>query len=127
MLLKASQRYEAGLRPGSSYQTDMTVYLERLKAAGKLLDLGQLEPSSFGIRLHPSEGESQRLEAGPFERGNDVLAGYIQIEASSMTEAMKWANRLPLPYGGTLENEIEVRQLKEEVSASGALYSNKKE
>ena len=84
-----------------------------------LLDIAGLLPSANGRRVRFSEGNRTVVE-GPFDRPEELVAGYWILQVESMDEAVGWAERVPFEalsriypgeYGA--QGEVEVRQVFE--------------
>ncbi|EGL15098.1 MULTISPECIES: YciI family protein [Paenibacillus] len=114
LIVKATSYSEAGVKPGREYAEAVAAYRKSLAEAGVLLAAEELRPSSSGIRIgYSPNGEEPEFEAGPFQTGQGLLAGYTLIEVNSEQEAVNWARQMPVPPGlGTFG--IEVRELTEQ-------------
>lgn len=110
MLVRATPETEAGVMPSPELIEAMTRYNEELAAAGALIDLNGLHPSSRGARLRFSEGKVT-VSDGPYAEAKELIAGYWLIEAKSLEEAIAWAKKIPAPPGECTPGEIEVRQV----------------
>jgi hypothetical protein len=105
--------------PGEELLAAMGRYVDELKEAGVLVDLGGLYPSGGGKRVKFSGGE-RTVNDGPFAQPKELLAGYWILQVESMDEAVDWAKRFPFEalsriypgeYGA--EGELEIRQVFE--------------
>ena len=112
ILVKASAASEAGARPGDALVAAMGRYHAQLMRAGVLLDANGLQPSSEGWRIRHAQGQA-KLEAGPFDESQGLVAGYVVIQVRSREEALEWSRRFPAPSGPDAPGEIEVRPLHE--------------
>lgn len=112
MIVKASKESEAGVMPDEKLIAAMTRYNEELAKAGVLLDLTGLQPSSKGARVKFSRGKRTVVD-GPFNRTEELIAGYWLIKVKSKEEAIEWAKRAPAPHGEDKDCELELRQLFE--------------
>lgn len=110
IIVKATAVSEAGAMPEQRVFDEMATYHEELQNAGILLDASGLQPSSTGWRVTWSGGE-KRVVDGPFTEAKELIAGYTLIQVDSREEALEWTRRFPNP--GTVDGEIEVRQLFE--------------
>jgi hypothetical protein len=94
MMVRASQRSEAGEMPTEQHLAAMGKYNEELQKAGVLLDLSGLKPTSKGARVRFSGGKRTVLD-GPFAEAKELVAGYWIIQVKSHQEAVEWAKRIP--------------------------------
>jgi hypothetical protein len=113
ILVKASQRSEAGQMPEEQLIAAMAAYHEELARAGVLLDASGLQPSSKGWRIHYGADGKRSVIDGPFTETKELLAGYTMIQVRSREEALEWTRRFPAPHGAGVETAIEVRQMFE--------------
>jgi hypothetical protein len=115
ILVKAAADSEAGA-PSDECLGDECLgkeiadYLGELAAAGVLVDVNRLQPSSEGWRIEWSGGR-KIVTDGPFAETKELICGYTLIEVASREEAVAWAARFPNPARG--HGAIEVRQLAE--------------
>jgi hypothetical protein len=110
IIVRGSAETEAGGLPQQRILEEMTAYHEELQKAGALVDALGLHPSSKGIRIKYSGGKRSFVD-GPFAETKELIAGYTLIQVKSREEAVEWARRFPNP--GTVDGEIEVRQVFE--------------
>ncbi len=110
IIVKASERSEAGEMPAEDLLSEMTAFHEELAKAGVLLDASGLHPTSDGWRVRYAAGKRAVLD-GPFTEAKELIAGYTLIQVKSEEEAREWARRYPNPAGAGREGEIEVRRL----------------
>ena len=110
---------QPGAAPGDELLGEMSRYNDELAAAGVLVDLAGLLPSSSGRRVTFTGGALAVLE-GPFPDSKQLVAGYWILQVQSMDEAVQWAERFPVEawsriypgeYGAVVE--IEIRQVFE--------------
>jgi len=94
MIVKATEKAEAGLLPTEAHLAVMGKYNEELQKAGVLLDLSGLKPSSAGARIRFGGGKRTVID-GPFTEAKELIAGYWIIEVKSKEEAIEWAKRIP--------------------------------
>jgi hypothetical protein len=83
--------------------------LGEMAEAKVLLGAEGLRASSLGARLRRSGG-STTVTKGPFERGNELPAGFSIVSAASLDEAVAWASRQAEALGDV---EIDVRPVTE--------------
>jgi len=98
VLIKATERSEAGEMPGQELLEEMTAFNEELVKAGVMLAGEGLHPSSRGVRVEFS-GRERKVIDGPFTETKELLAGYWVWQVKSMDEAIEWARRIPNPTG----------------------------
>jgi hypothetical protein len=94
MIVKASEKSEAGALPTEAHLAAMGQYNEELQKAGVLLDLSGLKPSSAGARVRFAAGKRTVID-GPFTETKELVAGYWVIQVKSKEEAIEWAKRIP--------------------------------
>jgi hypothetical protein len=110
VFIKANEDSEAGVLPSEQLLTDMMEYNEELVKAGIMLAGDGLHPSSEGVRINWSGGETTVTD-GPFTEAKELVAGYWLWEVRSMEEAIEWAKRIPNTDGG--DGEVELRPVFE--------------
>jgi hypothetical protein len=112
MLVMATRQTEAGQKPTDGTIRAMHKLNEELQKAGVLLDLGNLTPTSRGVRVRYS-GAKRTVIDGPFAEANETIAGYSLIEVKTLAEAVEWAKRAPFGLGvhDDEEPEVELRPL----------------
>jgi hypothetical protein len=96
VLIKATERSEAGEMPSQELLEQMTAYNEELVKAGVMLAGDGLHPSSKGVRVEFSGGERKVID-GPFAETKELLAGYWLWQVKSLEEAIEWVKRIPNP------------------------------
>jgi hypothetical protein len=110
VLIKATERSEAGEMPGQELLEQMTAYNEELVKAGVMLAGDGLHPSSKGVRIEFS-GSERKVIDGPFAESKELLAGYWVWQVKSMEEAIEWVKRIPNPEGE--HSVVEIRPVFE--------------
>ena len=75
---------------------------ERVKAQGKYIGAGVLQPASTATSVRKRDGR-RVVTDGPFAETREQLAGYLVIEADSLEEAMQIAEEHPVAESGTIE------------------------
>jgi hypothetical protein len=68
----------------------------------RLLAGDELQPVATATSVRVRNGETL-LTDGPFAETKEALGGYFLVEASSLDEAIAWAERIPAADGGTVE------------------------
>jgi hypothetical protein len=110
VLIKATERSEAGEMPSQEVLEQMTAYNEELVKAGVMLAGDGLHPSSKGVRVEFS-GSERKVIDGPFAETKELLAGYWVWQVKSMEEAIEWVKRIPNPEGE--HSVVEIRPVFE--------------
>jgi hypothetical protein len=110
VLIKGTERSEAGEVPSRKVLEQMTAFNEELVKAGVMLAGEGLHPSSMGVRIEFS-GDERTVIDGPFTETKELLAGFWLIQVKSKEEAIEWVKRVPSPLEG--DAEIEIRQVFE--------------
>ena len=110
VLIKATERSEAGEMPSQELLEQMTAFNEELVKAGVMLAGDGLHPSSKGVRVEFS-GSERKVIDGPFTETKELLAGYWLWQVKSMDEAIEWVKRMPNPTGE--QSVVEVRPVFE--------------
>ena len=111
VLIKATERSEAGEMPSEELLEQMTAFNEELVKAGVMLAGEGLHPSSKGVRVEFSASERKVID-GPFAETKELLAGYWVWQVKSIEEAVEWARRCPDPMPGE-EGVLEIRPVFE--------------
>ena len=106
---KTSAHWEAGALPSPELIARVGRLLGELAGAGVLRGAEGLRPSSEGVRLRFSSGTCDVRE-GPFERGNELPAGFSILRARSLEEAIAWASRQAEALGDV---ELDIRPVTE--------------
>jgi hypothetical protein len=94
MIVKGSEKTEAGVLPTEDQTAAMGKYNEELQKAGVLLDLSGLKPTSKAVKVQFSGGKRTVIE-GPFTESKEIIAGYWIIQVKSHEDAIEWAKRIP--------------------------------
>ncbi len=110
MIVKATDRAEAGTLPTEAHLAAMGKYNQDLQKAGVLLDLSGLRPTSAGARVRFGGGKRTVID-GPFTEAKELIAGYWIIQVKSKEEAIEWAKRIPAEVCGI--GEVELRPFYE--------------
>ena len=111
MMIKMSKDPAAGKGPSKEGFEIMGKYNEQLAKSGVLLDMGGLQATAKGAKIHFGEGGKKTVIDGPFTESKELVAGYWLIKVKSIEEAIEWAKRTPTTPGQ--EIQIEVRQFIE--------------
>ena len=110
VIVKATKNSEAGVMPSEKLLAEMGKFNEELVKAGVMLAGEGLHPSSKGARVRFS-GSKRTVIDGPFAEAKELIAGFWLIQAKSLAEAIEWVKRVP--FTGSPESEIEIRQVFE--------------
>jgi hypothetical protein len=107
VIVKATEKSEAGEMPSEKLLTEMGRFNEELVEAGIMQAGDGLKPTSHGKRVRFAGGKKTVID-GPFTETKELVAGYWIWEVQSMEEALEWAKRCPDPSPGE-EGELEIR------------------
>ncbi len=119
VIVKATERSEAGVLPNEALLTAMGKYNEELVKAGVLLAGEGLKPSSKGKRV-VFTGDKKSVVDGPFAETRELIAGFWLWQVRDMDEALEWARRCPAPMPGE-ESVLELRPIFEAEDFGAAL------
>jgi hypothetical protein len=108
VIVKASERSEAGELPSAELLTAMGKYNQELIKAGVMLAGEGLQASSKGKRVR-FDGQKRTVIDGPFAETKELIAGFWLWECRSMEEAVEWLKRCPNPHEEA--TEVEIRQV----------------
>jgi hypothetical protein len=79
------------------------------RAAGKLVDGDELQPTSTATTVRVKDGETLVTD-GPFAELREQLGGYFVLECESLDEAVALASRIPaVEHGAAVPGAVEVR------------------
>lgn len=106
---KTNPHWEAGAIPSKELIGRVGTLLGQIAKAGVLLAAEGLRPSSEGVRIKFTAG--QRIVVnGPFERGNELPAGFSIVRGQSIDDAIEWASRQAEILG---DGEVDIRPVTE--------------
>jgi hypothetical protein len=105
VLVKASERSEAGEMPTTEELAAMGRFNEELVRAGVMLDGDGLARSAEGKRVRFDRDGGTTVLDGPFAETKELVAGYWILEVSSLEEAVEWMQRSPFRNA-----EVEIRR-----------------
>ncbi len=111
VIVKATEKSEAGIMPSAQLLADMGKFNEELVKAGVMLAGDGLHPSSKGKRVRFGSDKKTVVD-GPFAETKELVAGFWIWQVKSIEEAVEWVRRCPDPMPGE-ESEIEIRPLFE--------------
>jgi hypothetical protein len=83
--------------------------LGQIAKAGVLLGAEGLRSSSEGVRVTFTAGK-RTVTPGPFERGNELPAGFSIVRVESIEDAIEWATRQAEILG---DGEVDIRPVTE--------------
>ena|ERR1700761_5627263 len=106
VIVKATERSEAGVLPTKEEFAEMGAFNEQLVKAGIMLSGDGLQPSSKGARIKFA-GSKPTIVDGPFAETKELIAGFWLIQAKSKAEVIEWMSRAPFEKG----EEIEIRPI----------------
>jgi hypothetical protein len=110
VLVKATAESEAGMMPAPEAFEAMGRFNAALAEAGILLAADGLTASAKGKRV-AFDGERRTVVDGPFERPEELVAGFWIWKVADLDEAVAWVERCPNPMPGP--SVIEIRPLME--------------
>jgi hypothetical protein len=96
VLVKATERSEAGEMGSAEDFVAMDLYNEKLVEAGIVESGAGLQPSSKGKRIAFDADGNTTVIDGPFSETKELVAGFSIWEVGSMDEAVEWARRAPM-------------------------------
>lgn len=104
--------WESGAVPDEDLIGRVGTLLGSLARTGALTAAEGLRPSVEGVRLRFTGGERTVLP-GPFDRGNELPAGFSILRAGSLAECTEWATRQAALLGQEEDVEIDIRPVTE--------------
>jgi len=81
---------------------------EDMTRAGVLIASEGLNPEGAHARVVISRGKRTPLD-GPFTEAKELIGGFYLIEVKSKEEAIEWARRCPVGFGG--DEVLEIHQM----------------
>ena len=108
VLVKASERSEAGEMPTTEELNEMGKFNAELVKAGIMLAADGLVASREGKRVSFDSSGSSTVIDGPFTETKELVAGFWIWEVASLEEAVEWLQRSPFREG-----EVEIRRVSE--------------
>jgi hypothetical protein len=106
---KTNPHWEAGAIPSKELIGRVRTLLGQLSKAGILLAAEGLRPSCEGVRI-TFRGGKRTVVNGPFERGNELPAGFSIVRGGSIEDAIEWATRQAEILG---DGEVDIRPVTE--------------
>jgi hypothetical protein len=109
---KTNAHWESGAIPTAELIARVGTLLGELAKTGVLLGAEGLRASSEGVRLRFVAG-TRTVVKGPFERGNELPAGFSILRVPSLDDAIAWATRQAEVLGAVADLEIDIRPVTE--------------
>jgi len=108
VLRKATTATESGESPSAPQRAAMSRLVDESTRSGVHVASESLRPSARGRRYkHSADG--RRVIDGPFTETKELIAGYCIVNAESLDEACRWAEK----YIDVVEtDEVDVRELE---------------
>ena len=75
---------------------------EEIQARGQYFGGNPLHPSSAATSVRVRDGK-RLVTDGPFAETREQLGGYYLLDCADLDEAMRWAERIPVPASGGVE------------------------
>jgi hypothetical protein len=107
VIVKATKDTEAGVLPSTELFAAMGKFNEELVRAGVMLAGEGIKPSSKGVRVRFSGGNTTVTD-GPFTESKELVAGFWLWQVKSMDEAIAWLRRAPFR-----DDTVEIRPVFE--------------
>lgn len=86
----------------SDYWAAWPAYAAAMVEAGVMAGGAGLEAPEMATTVR-FEGGGHKVEDGPFAETKEMLGGIFFIDVPNLDEALKWAARMPMMYGGSVE------------------------
>jgi len=108
VLRKATAATESGESPSASQRAAMSRLVDESTHSGVHVASESLRPSARG-RRYKNSAEGRRVIDGPFTETKELIAGYCIVNAESLEDACRWAEK----YIDVVEtDEVDVRELE---------------
>ena len=108
VLRKATAATESGESPSASQRAAMSRLVDESTRSGVHVASESLRPSARG-RRYKNSAEGRRVIDGPFTETKELIAGYCIVNAESLEDACRWAEK----YIHVVEtDEVDVRELE---------------
>jgi hypothetical protein len=92
---------DRGFSPGPGLVAEYTALSEAMRAAGVLIDSGQLSPGSASRLVRVTDGQTGISDGPPPAAGQPTA--YFLIDCPDLDTALGWAARIPAASYGTVE------------------------
>lgn len=76
---------------------------EALAAAKVDYTGSRLAPPASAAIVRTGAGDRKSRHDGPYAETREHLAGYYRVDVADLDEAVRWAERIPMPPGGVVE------------------------
>ena len=86
----------------ADYWAAWPAYTQALVEAGAMAGGAGLQAPTTATTIRFAK-DGQQVQDGPFAETKEQLGGIYIIEVPDLDAAMKWAARMPLKYGGSVE------------------------
>jgi hypothetical protein len=93
---------DRGLSPGPGVAAGYGAPGEAMRAAGVLVDSGQLAPGDAAKLVRVTAGQAEVSDGSPPSAGQ-VPTAYFVIDCPDLTDALDWAARIPAASYGSVE------------------------
>ena len=77
-------------------------YDRAVQEAGVFVSGEGLQPTATATTVRVRDGEAMFTD-GPFAETREQLGGYYLLDCADIEEAMRWAERIPVPESGGVE------------------------
>jgi len=101
--------WEAGARPDEGLIARVGALINDMVQSGVFRGGEGLGPSAAGVRVRFAGGE-RTITPGPFERGNELPAGFSILRTATLEDALAWAIRQGEILG---DAELDIRPINE--------------
>lgn len=104
-LIYGNEQQWAALSPEAQGQAvaEYGAVVERIAAAGQLVDAGHLAPTFTATTLRH---DAPRPTDGPFAETKEALGGFFIVDVEDLDAALAWARQLPLHWDSA---SVEIR------------------
>ena len=109
---RTNAHWESGAVPDEDLIERVRTLLGSLATTGALTAAEGLRPSAEGVRLRFA-GRERTVLPGPFDRGNELPAGFSILRAGSLAECIEWATRQAAVLGHEEDVEMDIRPVTE--------------
>jgi hypothetical protein len=108
ILRKATAGTEAGVEPTAARRTALSEVIAEVTRAGAHVASETMRPSARGRRFKNSKDGVSFVD-GPFVETKELIGGYVVVQAASLDEAARMAERYVEVVGA---DEVDVRELE---------------
>ena len=93
---------DPGFSPRPGLVAEYAALGEAMRAAGVLIDSGQLSPGSAAKLVRVRDGRAD-VSDGPPPGGGQAPSAYFLVDCPDLDSALDWAARIPAASYGTVE------------------------